>query len=509
MSFLDTLDFEMTAAYAGGLLITTVLLVLSYSLLLHPLRGIPDPFLSKLTVLNSGYATVQKRFHLAVFDAHERYGPVNDQVIKAYTYTNGKVLNALTVRDRDVHRAKRKMVGQAVNDRAMRAFEPTMAEQVRIFLVQILRSARASEMVNVTDRARYLGLDIVGRLSFGYDLHPQTRADDRFVVEALYHSIYRMNIFHALPMLGRSKRFGRLLDALFFGAHEKQAYFRLVETMIKECLAQDIHARADFFSFAAEAMNMDAESVRKSKLWSEALLFIIAGGDTVATGISAVFWYVARNRDCYAKVAAEVRAAFSSGADIKGGPALAGCTYLRACIDESLRLAPPSGTVHWREQDAADVRPLVIDGTVVPRGTLVGVCLYSLHRNPAYFDDPHAFLPERWLVPEKGDAEEQRQARKRMQAAFAPFSAGARACPGKAMAYLEMGLTVAKTLWYFDFEPAPGALGAVGGGTPGDGHGRNRVDEFQLEDIFVSNHEGPYLAFRPRGTLCEELELLN
>lgn len=501
--------------------------MLSYHLLLHPLRDIPGPFLSKFTVLHSGYATVQKRFHLAVFNAHERYGPVvrvapnrivfnsvtalrdihqNNQVIKAYTYTNGKVVNALTVRDPEVHRTKRKIVGQAVNDRAMRAFEPTMAEQVQIFLVQILRSAQASEMVNMTDRARYLGLDVIGRLSFGYDLHMQTKQDNRFAIEALYHTIYRMNIFHALPLLGRSKRLGQLLDKLFFGAQEKKAYFRLVETMITERLAQDIHARPDFFSFAAEGMNMDAESVRKSKLWSEALLFIIAGGDTVATGISAIFWYVARNRVCYEKLAAEVRTAFSSGADIKSGSALAGCTYLRACIDESLRLSPPSGAVHWREQNAADKRPLVVDGTVVPHGTLIGVCLYSLHRNPEYFEDPHAFQPERWLVPEGGEDEEQRQARKRMQAAFVPFSAGARACPGKAMAYLEMGLTVAKTLWYFDFEPAPGVLGNVGGGTAGDRNGRNRVNDFQLEDIFVSNHDGPYLAFRPRGKLCEELK---
>ncbi len=35
---------------------------------------------------------------------------------------------------------------------------------------------------------------------------------------------------------------------------------------------------------------------------------------------------------------------------------------------------------------------------------------------------------------------------------------------------------------------------------------RGRADEFQLEDIFVSSHDRPYLSFRPRGTLYEELE---
>lgn len=435
----------------------------------------------------------------------------NEQVVKSYTYTLGNVWNILTVRDRDIHRAKRKMVGQAVNDRALRAFEPTITKQMDVFLAQIIRSAQASEMVNMTDRARYLGLDIIGRLSFGYDLRLQTQAENRFMIEALYHSIYRMNVFHALPLLGRSMPLVRLLDVLFFAARERQAYFRLIETMIKARLAQDAHAYGDLFSSAAETMSMDTEAkVRDSQLWREALLFITAGGDTVAAAISAMFWYVARNRACYARAAAEVHAAFASGADIKSGPALTGCTYLRACIDESLRLAPPSGGVHWREQDPADARPLVVDGVVVPRGTLVGVCLYALHRNPRYFDDPHTFRPERWLVPEKSEDEKaQRQARKRMQAAFAPYSIGGRACVGRPMAYLEMGLLLAKTLWYFDFEPAPGVLGTVGGGVSGDRRGRHRVDDFQLEDIFVSNHDGPYLAFQPRGKLCDELRIFE
>lgn len=34
--------------------------------------------------------------------------------------------------------------------------------------------------------------------------------------------------------------------------------------------------------------------------------------------------------------------------------------------------------------------------------------------------------------------------------------------------------------------------------------GRGRVDEYQLYDVFVSNHDGPYLVFHQRGA-CEEL----
>jgi cytochrome P450 len=46
-----------------------------------------------------------------------------------------------------------------------------------------------------------------------------------------------------------------------------------------------------------------------------------------------------------------------------------------------------------------------------------------------------------------------------MNRTFVAVSAGGRSCPGKAVAYFELSLTIARTLWYFDFEVAPEKLG--------------------------------------------------
>ncbi|KAI0102571.1 hypothetical protein GGR51DRAFT_526992 [Nemania sp. FL0031] len=67
------------------------------------------------------------------------------------------------------------------------------------------------------------------------------------------------------------------------------------------------------------------------------------------------------------------------------------------------------------------------------------------------------------------------------------------------MAYLEARLVVARTLWYFDFEPAPGKPGEVGSGFSGVGDGRGRDAEYQLYDVFISIHDGPNLVFKTRG----------
>lgn len=218
----------------------------------------------------------------------------------------------------------------------------------------------------------------------------------------------------------------------------------------------------------------------------------ITGGETTATALSALFFYLARNPDVYKTLAQEIRTTFTSAAEIHGGPKLNSCRYLRACIDETLRITPPVSGTLWRElyaDEAATGESLVVDGHVVPPGTEVGVCTYTLHHDPTYFPEPYAFKPERWLDETEA-----------MRLAFAPFSVGPRSCAGKAMAYLEASLVVARTMWSFDFERAPGRTKKTGGGNKKNWWwGRRREDEFQLYDIFAAMHVGPELVFTKRG----------
>lgn len=162
----------------------------------------------------------------------------------------------------------------------------------------------------------------------------------------------------------------------------------------------------------------------------------------------------------------------------------------------------------WRELESVkkeeDEEPLVIDGHVIPYGTQVSVNIYSLHHNAEYFPDPFSFRPERWLEDSLGSE----TTRKTMSDAFAPFLVGSRSCAGKPMAYLEVSLTLAKTIWYFDFEAPAGDSGHLGGGAPIRSGQRSWVEEFQLYDRFSAHHEGPNLAFYPRENFYNEVDIV-
>lgn len=84
--------------------------------------------------------------------------------------------------------------------------------------------------------------------------------------------------------------------------------------------------------------------------------------------------------------------------------------YLRACLNESLRLYP---VVPLNSREALEDTILPRGGgedgmapIFIPKGGLVSWNLWALHRRKDYFgEDAEVFRPERWLDEEEGEGE--------------------------------------------------------------------------------------------------------
>lgn len=68
------------------------------------------------------------------------------------------------------------------------------------------------------------------------------------------------------------------------------------------------------------------------------------------------------------------------------------------------------------------------------------------------------------------------------------------------MAYYQINIAVAWSLFVYDFRRAQGVLGRVGTGVLGAKNGRNRPGEFQMATCFTSMVDGPMVEFRKRCT---------
>jgi cytochrome P450 len=215
--------------------------------------------------------------------------------------------------------------------------------------------------------------------------------------------------------------------------------------------------------------------------------------------MAATLFYLVRNPRALALVTEEVRAKFNEVEEIRQGSQLTSCTFLRACIDEAMRLSPSVGGLLPREVLTGG---MTIDGESVPAGTVVGVPHYAIHHNPDYYPEPFDFVPERWIIGSTlGNTKEGPKVTEddvvRAQSAFCPFSVGPRGCIGKGLAYVEMTTTLARVLFMYDLRRAVGVTDP-GEGKEGAEWGRHRPGEFQLVDTFTSLKNGPMVEFRKR-----------
>lgn len=186
------------------------------------------------------------------------------------------VYNVFNVRDRDLHRSKRKLIGRAVTDQSMRSFEPTMITQVDTFLRLILDASKdtSRRAVNMSERLKYLGYDIVGFLAFGYPLKLQTEDTNRFIIQANAYGNFRLNAYMQWPLLRNLK-----VEALsmVFPSSLRVRLFNLIEKMIFTRLAQPRDARRDLYYHLSDELGTDIKGVRLGNLWTEAIFFVPAG----------------------------------------------------------------------------------------------------------------------------------------------------------------------------------------------------------------------------------------
>jgi cytochrome P450 len=286
------------------------------------------------------------------------------------------------------------------------------------------------------------------------------------------------------------------LDKILFPklAAGRDRYMAYSKSQAAERMKSTDVDRKDFFYYLLKARDPDTGlGFSVPELWGESNLLIIAGSDTTSTALSSSFFYLVHNPTSLETAAKEVRERFGNVEDIHGCPELNSCVFLRACIDEAMRLSPPVGGILPREvlPDGLD-----IDGCHIPAGIAVGTPHYTLHHNPAYFPDPFSYIPERWIV---GSVSSLGQVSKEdvevARGAFCAFSIGPRGCIGKGMAYTELMIALGRALFLYDIRLAPGRR--VGEGGKGE-WGRNRETEYQLKDSFTSMKDGPLVEFRVR-----------
>lgn len=155
-----------------------------------------------------------------------------------------------------------------------------------------------------------------------------------------------------------------------------------------------------------------------------------------------------KHPDVLRKVQAEIDEVLGAGADAPLPDKIdrARLPYLHACVMEVLRWHAATPIPLPREAQA-DVE---VRGYRIPKGTTVMTNVWTIQRDPAFYDEPDRFIPERYLRNPLGIKD---GAPTQNRKSLYTFGFGRRECPGKEFFFQQTEITMAQVIWAFDFVP--------------------------------------------------------
>ncbi|KAF2181511.1 cytochrome P450, partial [Zopfia rhizophila CBS 207.26] len=503
--------------------------IVLYRLTIHPYKKYPGPIISRVCGLPVLYHAWKGDFHHYLYRLHYqyvgdkvRYSPnklsINDvralndiygfnknvskpEEFYAAFRVNKHARNVFNTADKEEHRRKRRIMGKAFSAKSLPNYAPFISSKVEELSTKLnggqpLGTVSHWREFNMADELNYLMLDIMGGLCFG-ESFGFIAGKGKETMANVHNRAVRIYMTGQEPLLKSLS-----LDRVFFPNLYKAT--NALGQYTKHYTQKRIMSRADLDTdkeaveergyediLAHLINNKDDETgtvYSENELLGEATLLMMAGSDTSTTAINTTLFYLANHPRVVRKLEGELRKCFPRLEDIHPNTA-ENCKYLRACLDEAMRLCPSVPSNIPRVIGQGGIK--VIDEEL-PAGAWVSVPNFTIFRNANYFDRPHDYIPERWIADEGTGYTHEDVVR--AQAAFQPFSLGPRHCIARNLALREMTFALARIFYLFDVEPFKDS-GRWMGTLPGIDT-RNSHLILEQWDVLTSLEKGPIVKLK-------------
>lgn len=319
------------------------------------------------------------------------------------------------------HRKQRKLLAPSFQREQLAHFTQTMVQ----YTLDAISGWRDGQTFDAHDEMATLTMRIIGKTLFDVDYRHETNELLGAMGQALQHIEYLTSSLVPLPLSWPTPRNRRVREAL-----------RTIDTTFRTMIRQrrvDHGQRQDMLSSLVRVRDEEGQPISEDQLHDD-LMTIYSGHESTALSLGWTWYLLARHPEVLARVRQEVDT-------VLGGrpPAFEDLPLLRytlQVIKESLRLYPVIFMLA-----RAPTKDLDVAGYRLPRGQMVLMPPYIIHRDATFFPDPERFDPDRFL-PEREKL--------LPRYAYLPFGAGPHTCIGNHFALMEKQLIVATMVQRLD-----------------------------------------------------------
>ncbi|KAJ1652993.1 hypothetical protein IWQ61_006797 [Dispira simplex] len=480
-----------------------------YQIFLSPLATIPGPFLCKIITTRYRPFFLRGTLYRRTVVWHQKYGPIvrigpnivsiidktairqvhgSYEFIKAPSWYHAFeqfTPGMFTASNEQVHRQRRRILQPAFTPKALRGVEDVITEVGPSNLVEVwgekLPAVKGNKehgqeeglSVDLYHDLSLMLLDIITQLTLGKAVGVLKQGHHP-IVEWFHAFTTLVAVFTTLPFLKTNKigfntlrqRVQNLWEYSSQCIVEQRARIdqEQKENLGSEKNLEDSGAtiykkRTDILSSLLLAKDpITQERLTDSQLTCETITLMFAGTETTSATICLLYNLLFHHPKVYQRLQEEVIREFPIPTSAASGDPLPLTTeliktlgithtnvkqrvpYVEAVINETMRMYPAAPGVFVRSVPRGG---RVICGHYLPANTLVGLGMTAYHYGPEW-SNPYQFDPDRFMGT---------QGEKNLVKLLA-FSLGPRQCVGRALAYLEMSITLATLIRVFHVVPA-------------------------------------------------------
>jgi cytochrome P450 len=337
--------------------------------------------------------------------------------------------DGLVTSDGALWKQQRKLMQPAFHHRQLARY----ADDMVALTTRWMDSFADGDVREINAEMATLTIRIVLKSLFGGDLPAEANDIGRSMVALLdaanrrVNSPFRVPSWIPTPKNLREKRAVARLDAI-------------LQTLIRARRAS-AESLNDLLSVLLAAVDADTGTrMSDRQLRDEMMTLFLAGHETTATALTWTWYLLSLHPEVEAKLFDELDRVLAGRAPtVNDLPQL---PFTEMVVRESMRLYPPAPGVAREPID-----DVTIAGYEVPKGALISINSYVLHRDPRFFPDPERFHPERFAP-----GWEERIPRY----AYLPFGSGPRVCIGNGFAMMEARLILATLAQRYRLSLEPG-----------------------------------------------------